>query len=289
MHSGLYVPYPFEQEPFKELLKGHLTIYAPSHLFKHLPFDARNVHQVKGDNLLVYNQYDSNPLDADAYPDIPEYAEDFVYPVNITEERLEDYKFHLSLREEFKELKKLATHKMNKMANMEEIKRRFNEYHKNLVRKMEEYRASKVRLIDESEPKTQYFLTSEEEKEHVRSYLENVHQNRPEMLKNEQDETEFDFDFEINEKDYNPWDEYKMIYRDLFKKGRLHYIIKSIPEWAFLRVDKPKSFKINMSEYNPSRPDMNDSIFNIIMTEKYFDEREKKINIRKGRSESIRI
>jgi len=63
-----------------------------------------------------------------------------------------------------------------------------------------------------------------------------------------------------------------------------------MPEWYFLQIGKtkPNTYK-NQSRYNPNRPNMEDSIFNVITLERYFDEREKHENIYSGNSQNIRV
>ena len=74
--------------------------------------------------------------------------------------------------------------------------------------------------------------------------------NQINMLK-ETKEEEHDFDFEINETQYDPWEEYKLTYKDLLLKGRKYYIIQSMPDWKFLQVRKPtpKVLRMDIEEF----------------------------------------
>lgn len=110
------------------------------------------------------------------------------------------------------------------------------------------------------------------------------------MIKQQDLEYDYDLDFDIDIDNYNPWEEYRMIYRDLFAKGKAYWIIKSMPDWKFLQIGSVESSEDNsVSQYNVKRTNMNDSIFNTIMTNRYFDERESKAGISRGKSHSIRI
>ena len=88
-------------------------------------------------------------------------------------------------------------------------------------------------------------------------------------------------DFEINEKAYDPWEEYKQTYKDLLKKGREYFIIQSIPEWKFLQLRKPTpkvlDELVDKAKGEKFR-DHQDSIFEILALERYHYERHHKDN-----------
>jgi hypothetical protein len=136
----------------------------------------------------------------------------------------------------------------------------------------------------------QVILLFENDKNALKEYFENIVQTRPEMIKETYPAYPYDWDFEIDVNNYDPWEEYKLIYKDLFQKGRKYYIIKSIPNWKFLEVGKAESFPVeNVSEFNPKRHNNRDSIFTMLTIEKWFEEREKKEGTYRGKSQAIRI
>jgi hypothetical protein len=110
------------------------------------------------------------------------------------------------------------------------------------------------------------------------------------MIKEKTEDTVYDYDFEVDTANYDPWAEYKMIYKDILKKGRAYYIIKSIPEWRFLQISENNSFKDETSNINNHfRYNNRDSIFNILTIDRYFHERKTKEGLYKGKSQAIRI
>lgn len=166
---------------------------------------------------------------------------------------------------------------------MKEFKEEFHKAEKEFI-------ASRVNVIDQSEPENQYLVLDNTDKEHLEKYYQYVHMERPQMLKYREDEFDYDFDFEIDTDNYDPWKEYGLIYRDIFRKGRAYWIIKSMPDWKFLQVGRPNGIEnTSYSEHNFKRPNMNDSIFTMLTIERYFDERKSKDNLLKGKSQAIRI
>ncbi len=124
----------------------------------------------------------------------------------------------------------------------------------------------------------------------MREYFENIVSTRPEMVKETAKEYPYDWDFEVDMDNYDPWKEYKMIYRDLFEKGRAHFILKSMPEWRFLQIQQPKGRNVDsISKFDPRRPNHRDSIFEMITNDLYFNQREKKEGVYKEYSQSVRI
>ena len=103
-------------------------------------------------------------------------------------------------------------------------------------------------------------------------------------------EPEKDYDFHINLDNYNPWDEYKQIYSGIYKKGKIHWLLRKMPEWKFLQIGETNTYEDTAcNPRNRYRNNMDDSIFNAIQTERYFDERLMKTGNFRGRSTSIRI
>ncbi len=82
-----------QNEPMFQLFKvamfGHMSIYRPSHRNKELTFDAQKPEDVRDDKLVVDNEYQSNPLEAEIVPEMPPWSDELKDDVNITEERIE--------------------------------------------------------------------------------------------------------------------------------------------------------------------------------------------------------
>ena len=152
-----------------------------------------------------------------------------------------------------------------------------------------EFKASKIKIINEEEKMSEVLLQSNEDVEFLENYYKIIYRNRPVMTK-EESEPEKDYDFHIDINKYNPWDEYKKIYSGIYKKGKKHWLLKKMPEWKFLQIGEPYIVEnIHSNPRNRLRDNMDDSIFNAILTERYFDERLMKTGNFRGRSTSIRI
>jgi hypothetical protein len=135
-----------------------------------------------------------------------------------------------------------------------------------------------------------HLILFEGDKKALEAYYEAIILSRPEMVKETKTEFSYDDDFEIDTSQYDPWTEYKLIYKDLFKNGRAYYIIKSIPEWRFLQIGEPRAEADDINlEINPKRYNNRDSIFNILTIDRYFNERATKDGLYKGKSQAIRI
>lgn len=106
----------------------------------------------------------------------------------------------------------------------------------------------------------------------------------------EQPEPQKKFDFSIDLENYNPWDEYKNIYSGIYKKGKIYWLLHRMPEWRFLQIgDVVSDVDQATNPRNRLKSNMDDSIFNVISLDRYFQERETKEGRYRGRSQSIRI
>ena len=133
-------------------------------------------------------------------------------------------------------------------------------------------------------------LLFDSDKQALKDYFDYVVSTRPQMFKEKTYEPSYDWDFEVDIDNYDPWTEYKLIYRDLFAKGRKYFILRSIPEWRFLQIGRAQGIEDEtVSKTNPIRFNTRDSIFNILTQDRYFHERMTKEGRYKGRSASIRI
>ncbi len=136
----------------------------------------------------------------------------------------------------------------------------------------------------------EFLILFDGDKKALKEYYESIIKTRPEMVKESKLEFPYDDDFEVDLNNYDPWQEYKLIYKDLFKKGRAYYIIKSIPEWRFLQIGEPQGEEDKIThEINPKRYNNRDSIFNILTIDRYFQERGTRQGLYRGKSQAIRI
>ena len=136
----------------------------------------------------------------------------------------------------------------------------------------------------------EYILMTDKDHKVLKQYYETIVNTRPEMIKEQKYELPYEWDFEIDLKNYDPWKEYQLLYKDIFQKGRKYFILKTIPEWRLLQIGKTNSFKVNnISQFEPKRRNYRDSIFKFIRTEEWFTERERKQGINRGKSQAIRI
>ena len=189
-----------------------------------------------------------------------------------------------------KSIRKQLTEDLRTNKDISEYNKKLAQFKDELAHAEKQFIASRVNVIDQSEPESQYLILDESDRQHLENYYNLVHAERPQMLKHKDDEFDYDFDFEIDTDNYDPWKEYQLIYRDIFRKGRAYWIIKSMPDWKFLQVGKPQSEETSThSEYNFKRPNMNDSIFTMLTVERYFEERRSKDNLLKGKSQAVRI
>lgn len=192
-------------------------------------------------------------------------------------------------RIQFKEIKRQAAEIMNLEGNAEKANELLNNHYKKMLEEEANFKASKINIIDENEKMSKIVPVEEEDIKFLFNYYQTIYRNRPEMTK-EEPEPEKEFDFNINLEKYNPWDEYKQIYSGIYKKGKIHWLLKKMPEWKFLQIGEPNTTEdIASNPRNRFRSNMDDSIFNTIQIERYFDERLKKTGTFRGKSTAVRI
>jgi hypothetical protein len=152
-----------------------------------------------------------------------------------------------------------------------------------------DYIARNINLVDENEPMKPILILDENDRAAVEKYYNYIYSTRPVMAKHREEEYDYDMDFEIDIENYDPWKEYQLIYRKVLEKGRAYWLAKALPDWKFLQIARPSGDIYETHENNWNRPNVRDSIFNMIQTERYFDERRSKDNLLKGKSQAIRI
>lgn len=112
----------------------------------------------------------------------------------------------------------------------------------------------------------------------------------PQLKKEDGHVDDYDFDFPVDLKNYNPWDEYRMIYKDVLTKGRKYWILQSIPDWYFLQEYRQESETYNgVSFFDPVRVNTNDSIFGALEIDKFRESRVVKNNIAVKYNYNIRM
>jgi hypothetical protein len=175
------------------------------------------------------------------------------------------------------------------------VKQKFAEFYEQMKKEDLQYLLKNVQVAAPDREKNaldnnKFLILFDSDKKALEQYYDTIIRTRPQMIKETKSEFEYDDDFEVDLNNYDPWQEYKLIYKDLFKNGRAYYIIKSIPEWRFLQIGEPSSEEDNINnEINPKRYNSRDSIFTILSIDRYFQERRTKEGLYKARSQAIRI
>ena len=192
-------------------------------------------------------------------------------------------------------MKKEIGEEFLKTQNLEDVKAKFDEFQEQMEKEDTEFLLKNIKFAAPEIEKNVFddkklVLLFENDKTALKEYFESIVQTRPNMIKEQKYEAPYDWDFEVDIQNYDPWTEYKLIYKDLFKKGRSYFILKSIPDWRFLQVGRTESDHLqSISDFNPKRPNNRDSIFTMLTIDRYFDERMKKEGLNKGHSQAIRI
>ena len=198
-------------------------------------------------------------------------------------------------RLKFKNLKKLLADKYSKKIDLDEAEAEIEKFNNQLKEEDRQFLLENVTVAapDREENylnNNKALLLFENDENVLREYYDLIVTTRPNMIKETKTELPYDWDFEVDVNDYDPWNEYKMIYKDLLAKGRTYYILKSIPDWKFLQIGAPHSYEDDsMSQFNAKRANNRDSIFSMLTIDMYFHERLTKEGRYKGRSQAIRI
>lgn len=198
-------------------------------------------------------------------------------------------------RLKLKQIKKEIAEEFQNDYDLDEVKAKLNKFQEEVKAQNTEYLLNKIKLAAPEIEKNsmddkKIILFFENDKNALKEYFEKVVMTRPKMIPEVKTDFPYDWDFEVDLDKYDPWNEYKLIYKDLLHKGRAYYILKSIPEWRFLQISRPNGDPIeNISNYNPKRPNYRDSIFHMITNDRYFTERERKEGTYRGYSQAVRI
>jgi len=98
-----HLPMPFKQNRldydfYSEVMKnsnGHKTTYKPDYTRKYSTFEAIKPEDQVGDSIIVENEYELKPHQADIEKELPTYTPHFGNLLNITEERIELFSMYL--------------------------------------------------------------------------------------------------------------------------------------------------------------------------------------------------
>jgi hypothetical protein len=174
--------------------------------------------------------------------------------------------------------------------DVSQYQKQIQKFHEELLKAEKDYLISNINVLEESEGTRPVLILDESDRKFMEKYYNYIHATRPVMEKHREDEYDYDMDFEVDTANYDPWKEYQMIYRKVLEKGRMYWLAKALPDWKFLQIARPDAIEhTNIHDNNVKRPNMRDSIFTMIETERYFDERKSKAGLYKGRSQAIRI
>lgn len=192
-------------------------------------------------------------------------------------------------RLQFKEVKKQIAEILKKDGDEAKVNKLLKEFSEKFNEEEASFLGSRIKVMDESEPVSKVLFTDEEDLKLYEKYYNLVYLNRPEMTK-ERAEGEKRFDFPIDPENYNPWEEYKSIYSGIYKKGKIHWLLSRMPEWKFLQIGEVSAYEDQATNpRNRLKSNMDDSIFNELSLDRYFEQRLKKNGTYKGRSQTIRI
>lgn len=242
-------------------------------------YEANHPEEV-GDNDVIFfkNEYD-NPLSlADGLSFKPEYSRlinIINYDKNFRKKFFYDWEMNLGL----KQLKKKVHHLRQLGAPEEDVVKLIDQFNADSKKKLEDFHVSQIKVVNNTADSKSLLIHSDKEANHLREYFNFLNKSKVELLKPEESE-DLDLGFEIDENNYDPWEEYKLIYKDLFEKGRKHFIIQSIPDWKFLQVRKPSPLRADphYDQFGGEKTRMDDSIFQILALERYHHERNTKEN-----------
>lgn len=192
-------------------------------------------------------------------------------------------------RLKFKEVKKQIAEILQKDGDTDKVNKLLKEYQEEYRKAESQFLGEQIKIINEDEEAPKALFLNDEDLKFFEKYYNNVYLKRPVMTK-EDSEVEKEFNFSIDLENYNPWDEYKNIYSGIYKKGKIHWLLKRMPEWKFLQIGEVNSQEDQATNpRNRLKSNMDDSIFNVLTLDRYFEERQKKNGTYKGKSQSIRI
>jgi len=270
-----------EEKEFKKLREASYrndNVLKPQTFLSYETFEPNDASEVGENRVINYkNNYDNVLEFASASTGMPSYAETYLKFLNFNTEHSDKFIFDWGMNLKLNLLKRKIHFLRNQGIEEEEIRQIINEFNSNSSKEKEEFFKKNIQIYEEHSIPS-YLIHSEKEENHMKKFSNFSKNFKVNLLKNNNDDS-IDFDFPIDEANYDPWQEYKAIYSDLMKNGRKYYIVQSLPEWKFLLTRKPR-YHVNES-YNPEiphLPNMRDSIFHILSLERFHRERWRKEN-----------
>lgn len=249
-------------------------IMKPQNYLSYETFEPSNPQEFSVRKSINYqNKFDNPLLLSSSFTGLPSYYDVLNKPLNFSTRHLGKFYFDMSLNFKLNMLQRKLHYLRLFGVDDLELKKLVDNFNSENMKFKNQFRPS----CDESESKS-YLIHSDAEKNHLKSFFNFLSKFRVNLLK-PQTKEEITFDYNVNTDNYDPWDEYKFTYSDLFAKGRKYFIVESMPEWKFLQIRKPK---VHDNDYvNERKHDyyMKDSIFHLLSLERYHRERSHKENL----------
>lgn len=247
-------------------------------------FEAKHAEEVSlsDDVINLRNEYTDSILLADGNSNEPEYKR-LINLVTFVPEFKKKYYFDWEINKDLADLKK-KVHFLRKFgAEESQIISTIAEFNDYAERKISEFNQKKI-LAEGASSDQSVLVQNASDINHLREFFNFVNSNKINLLKSKEEPAP-EFDFDVNPIGYNPWDEYKQTYNDLFTKGRKYFIIQSIPDWKFLQVRKPTPRRLDDIPEKKNLMDVKlyrtraDSVFDLLSLERYHRERYRKENV----------
>lgn len=271
-----------DEESFKKFYEHSFFnshYHKPQSFLSYETFEPNKaVENGSGDIINYKNEYDNVLSFISGNSSLPSYSSTYLQKHNTTPEHFDRFLFDWKLNIRLNDLKRKIHFLRKHGASDESIRVLLNNFNDQARADKEKFNQDTFPTVKSAE-KEKYLVHSDEEESHLKNYFNFVKRlniKYPEQKEAEDDE----FDFEVSQDNYDPWEEYKKTYKDLLTKGRKYFIVQSIPEWKFLQVRKPKVlFDEKKSEFDDALPNLNDSIFHLLALERYHLERVQKMNL----------
>lgn len=238
-------------------------------------FEPSNPQEYSVRNVVNYqNKFDNPLLLSSSYNGSPSYTDVLFKSINFSKRHLGKFYFDISLNFKLNMLQRKLHYLRMFGVDESELRNMVD----NFNMENEKFKNQFVSTNDSNTENKAYLVHSEAEKNHLKSFFNFLSKFKVQLLKPETKE-EQTFDYNLNTDNYDPWDEYKATYNDLFIKGRKYFIVESMPEWKFLQVRKPRVHDNDFSLERKHDYYMQDSLFHFLSLERYHRERSRKENL----------
>ena len=258
----------------------------PQQELQYNTFEPLTAEEIGENDYINFKNIYQNPLNfSNLYPS---YAKIYLNSINKNKENADRFSFDLKMNYKLQQLMKKVHNMRKNKIDEEEIRKEIYSFNKNAEQEKRNFEINNLKIIKEdSEPKV--LVHGKIERNHLEAYFNFSKANKINFLKSENPECH-DFDFEIDQNNYDPWEEYKLVYKDLFEKGRKYFIVQSMPEWTFLK-SRPNRYHVDemYSPYHPNAKNFSDSIFHILSLERFHKERNQKQNLYHAEGQTHKI